>query len=87
MQWLNKILGLTPKKTANLAKERLQVIVAHERQHRKNPEYLIDMQREIVDVIAKYFPIPKDQINVEIGQDGHRSVLELNVAIPEHETA
>ena len=87
MRWLDKLLGISPKKTANLAKERLQVIVAHERKHRENPQYLVDMQKEIVEVIAKYFPIPKEKINVEIGQDGNRSVLELNVAIPEQEMA
>ena len=87
MRWLDFILGNKPKKSASLAKERLQVIVAHERKHRENPQYLVDMQREIIEVISKYIPIPKEQINVEIGQDGDRSVIELNVAIPEQEPA
>lgn len=71
------------KSSANVAKERLQIIISHERTQRTNPEYLNKMQEEILDVIAKYVKIDrrKAKVHVEKG-DGH-SVLELNVAMPE----
>ena len=82
MRWLDKLLG-RPSTSATTAKERLQVIVAHERSHRENPEFLIEMQKEIMDVVAKYISIDQDKIKVELGQKGDTSILELNVVIPE----
>ncbi|MDX5299915.1 MAG: cell division topological specificity factor MinE, partial [Gammaproteobacteria bacterium] len=40
--------------TAAVAKERLQIIVAHERTHRGQPDYLPQLQKELLDVIRKY---------------------------------
>ena len=45
--------------TAAVAKERLQIIVAHERRKRSQPDYLPMMQQEILQVIRKY--VQKDR--------------------------
>lgn len=74
------------KPTASLAKERLQIIVAHERNHRSGPDYLPDLQREIIDVITKYVAINRDQVHVNLQNAGDCSVLELNITLPEKET-
>lgn len=68
--------------TAELAKERLQIIVAHERNQRCKPDYLPQMQKEIVDVIRKYIDIDLDQVEVQLENNGSCSVLELNVTLP-----
>lgn len=68
--------------TASIAKERLQVIIAHERSKRKQPDYLPAMQQEIMDVIKKYVEIDMDAIDVQLENDGNCSVLELNVTLP-----
>ena len=44
-------------RTAAMAKERLQIIVAHERRKRTEPDYLPMMQQEIIQVIRKYVSI------------------------------
>ena len=75
------------KNSATTAKDRLQIIVAHERSHRNGPNYLADLQREIVEVIAKYVHIDKEQVNVNLQDAGDCSVLELNVTLPEAEGA
>ncbi|WLD58995.1 cell division topological specificity factor MinE [Salinispirillum sp. LH 10-3-1] len=69
--------------TASLAKERLKVIVAHERQQRTQPDYLPAMQNEILAVIRKYIPIESDDVNIQIENEGQVSILELNVTLPE----
>ena len=68
--------------SASLAKERLQVIVAHERSMRSQPDYLPKMQREILDVIRKYVSIDQDQVSVHMDNIDNCSVLELNVTLP-----
>lgn len=70
--------------TANVAKERLQIIVAHERGSRGQPDYLPQLQQELLAVIRKYVQIDDDMIQVEIDRNESCSVLELNVTLPEH---
>lgn len=69
--------------TANLAKERLQIIVAHERGQRSKPDYLPQLQRDILEVIRKYVAISDDQVQVDLDSHGNCSVLELNITLPE----
>lgn len=69
--------------TASLAKERLKVIVAHERQQRNQPDYLPAMQNEILAVIRKYIPITSDDVHIHVENEGQVSILELNVTLPE----
>lgn len=75
------------KNTANIAKERLQIIVAHERGKREQPDYLPKLQQEILDVIRKYVPIEQDQVQVQLDKNDDCSILELNVTLPESEHA
>ncbi len=69
--------------SASVAKERLQIIVAHERTARQQPSYLAEMQQEILKVIQKYVTIDQDQISVQLDNSDDCSVLELNVTLPE----
>ncbi|WP_116473230.1 cell division topological specificity factor MinE [Zobellella maritima] len=72
--------------SAKLAKERLQIIVAHERSQRDTPDYLPQMKQDILEVIRKYVEIDIDQISVQLDQKGDNlSVLELNIMLPEPE--
>ncbi len=71
-------------KTASVAKERLQIIISHERSQRNAPDYLPKLQEEILAVIAKYVPINRDQVIVNLERMGDSSVLELNVTMPDN---
>ena len=68
---------------ASVAKERLQIIISHERTQRNTPDYLPKLQEEILAVIAKYIPINRDQVRVNLERLGGSSVLELNVNMPD----
>ena len=75
----------TPKKgSAKLAKDRLQIIVAHEHSCATKPSYLAEMQQEIVNVIRTYMDISSDDVKCEFSDkaDDDMSVLEVNVALP-----
>ncbi len=67
--------------SASVAKERLQVLVAYERTQRNQPDYLPQMQKEILAVIAKYIQIDEDQVKVNLDEDC--SIFELNVTLPD----
>lgn len=69
--------------SASIAKERLQIIVAHERNKRMQPDYLPALQKEIMEVIRKYVDIDMEQVEVHLDNNGNCSVLELNVTLPE----
>lgn len=68
--------------SASVAKERLQIIVAHERGKRNQPDYLPAMQQEIIEVIKKYVSINDEQVHVTLDKTDNCSVFELNVTLP-----
>ena len=69
--------------SASVAKERLQIIISHERSKQNTPDYLPKLQEEILEVIAKYVPIKRDQVNVNVDRLGDNAVLELNITMPD----
>ena len=69
--------------TASVAKERLQIIISHERSQRSTPDYLPKLQEEILAVLAKYVHVTRDQVNVNLERTGDSSVLELNITMPD----
>lgn len=70
------------KKTASVAKERLQIIVAHQRGQRGQPDYMPMLERELLEVIRRYVEVDQDAINITLDRDADCSVLELNVMLP-----
>jgi cell division topological specificity factor len=83
MGFLSFFLG-EKKKTATVAKERLQLILAHERNGRtRSPDYLPELQRELMAVIAKYVSVNPDDIKVQMERQGDLEVLEVKIELPE----
>ena len=85
MSFLSFLLG-AKKKTASVAKERLQIILAHERSGLGNsrpPAYLADLQRELVAVISKYVSIRPEDIKVNLERQDDLEVLEVKIELPE----
>ena len=73
------------KKSAALAKERLQIILAHERSGRNasEPDYLPALQRELVAVISKYVKINPEDLKVHLERQDNLEVLEVKIELPE----
>ena len=70
-------------KSASLAKDRLSVIVARERVGtRIGPDYLSQLQQDLLAVLAKYERIDLQQVSVNLDHSGDCDVLELNVFLP-----
>jgi len=71
------------KGSAAVAKERLQILVAHDRAERGRPSYLPMLQKEILQVIRKYVDVDQDAISVNFEQEGQREILELEIVLPD----
>jgi cell division topological specificity factor len=84
MSLLSFLLG-EKKATASVAKERLQIILAHERAGRgaSRPDYLPALQRELVAVISKYVSIQPDDIKVHLERQDNLEVLEVKIELPD----
>jgi cell division topological specificity factor len=84
MSILSFLLG-EKKKTASVAKERLQIILAHERSGRSaaEPDYLPALQRDLVAVISKYVNINPNDIKVNLERQDNLEVLDIKIELPE----
>ncbi len=70
--------------SASVAKERLQILVAHDRRTRDCPSYLPNLEREILEVIRKYVDVDLNAVSVSYEQDDNQEILELNIVLPDH---
>ena len=78
---------LVKKQTASVAKDRLRIIVAHERATRGGPDYLPMLQRELLEVIRKYVNVDVDAVKVDLMGEGDNKVLDISVSLPEKDEA
>jgi cell division topological specificity factor len=67
--------------SANVARDRLSIIVAREGRSRSSHNYLPQLRQEILQVLAKYEKIDLDRVNVHVESQGSCEVLELNVVL------
>ncbi len=70
-------------KTAQTAKDRLQILLAHERRDGSDgPDYLPMLQADIIAVIRKYTKIKEDDIDIRMERNDDISSFEINIEIP-----
>ena len=68
--------------SAQTAKERLQILLAHERIDRSSPDYLPLLQRDILDVIKRYVRVDGDRVDIRLERGNEISTLEINIELP-----
>lgn len=73
----------TKPKSAAAAKERLQIIIAHERNDRDAPDFLPALRQELIAVISKYTKVSQDDIKISLDRQGNLEVLDVNVVLPD----
>ncbi len=72
---------------ASVAKERLQILLSHERADRgARSEFLPALQKEILEVVAKYLVIDQEKVMVKLERGKDISYLEVNVELPGPDT-
>lgn len=74
-------------KTAAVARDRLQIIIAQERAKEQAPDYLPTLQKELLEVLSKYVHVSLDDIRISQEKQNGLDVLELNITLPEQKKA
>lgn len=81
---LDKLLGRQPA-SAKTARERLQLVLAHDRSD-LSPELLDQMRREIFEVVAKYVEIDLEEGEVSLETEDRMTALVANLPIKRSRT-
>lgn len=68
--------------SAEAAKERLQILLSHERTDRSSPDYLPMLQRDILEVIKRYMTVGGDSVDIKLERGDELSTLEINIELP-----
>ena len=76
---IDKLLGRQPS-SASTAKQRLQLVLAHDRSD-LNPELLEQMRREILEVVARYVEIDVEEGDVSLETEDRVTALVANLPI------
>ena len=77
------ILDLFKRRTsAPVARERLQLLLAYERQSRGQPDLVSVLREEIMAVIARHVQIDQDYLQVSMDRGATMSTLEIDIQIP-----
>ena len=69
-------------RSADTARERLQLVLAVERSGGVGPSFLPQLQRDILEVIKKYVEIDDERVSIELERGQDISMLEVNVELP-----
>ncbi len=86
MSLIDLLFGRKPK-TAEVARDRLQIIIAQERAKEQAPDYLPTLQKELLEVLSKYVHVSLDDIRITQEKQNGMDVLELNITLPEQKKA
>jgi cell division topological specificity factor len=71
-----------PPPPASQAKERLQIVLAHERIGRTREDFLPKLQQELVAVVARYVAIDPGKVNINLDRGGDMSTLAIEIELP-----
>ena len=76
---INRLLGRQVA-SATTAKQRLQLVLAHDRSD-LNPELLQQMRREILEVVSRYVELDLDEGDVSLATEDRVTALVANLPI------
>jgi cell division topological specificity factor len=81
--FLNRFLGEKPVPSAKLAKNRLAAVIQYERNTREEYDFMPALQRDLIEVLSRYFPVNLDDISINRETQGTSEMLEINIALPD----
>ncbi|WP_199257754.1 cell division topological specificity factor MinE [Paracoccus binzhouensis] len=68
--------------SAQTAKERLQILLAHERTSNSGPDFLPLLQRDILEVVRRHMDVDGDAVDIKLERSDDLSSLEINIEMP-----
>lgn len=84
--FFNKLKKQKKESTADVAKDRLQILIASHRNTAKF-DFLPELEKEIMELVRKYVEIDREDIKIQVDKDEATGleVLEMNVNLPDAE--
>jgi cell division topological specificity factor len=79
---MNLLSYFSRRSTAPVARERLQILLAHERAALGQPDLVTVLREEILAVIARHLTVVSDQVQVKMNRGDKVSTLEIDIEIP-----
>ena len=76
------ILKLFRRGTAPVARERLQILLAHERENRDRPDLLGTLREEILAVISRHVAFDPEKVQIRMDRGNNVSTLAVDIEIP-----
>ena len=70
------------RNTAPIARERLKMVLAHERVGNTHSQLVAVLQEEILAVIAKHMQIDRDKVNIKLDRGDEVNTLEIDIEMP-----
>lgn len=68
--------------SADAAKDRLQILLAHERGGGASPDVLPMLQRDILEVIQRHLKVGGDSVEIKLERSDDLSTLEIDIELP-----
>ena len=75
------------RNTAPIARERLKMVLAHERVGNTHSQLVAVLQEEILAVIAKHMQIDRDKVNIKLDRGDEVNTLEIDIEMPSSKLA
>jgi cell division topological specificity factor len=79
---MNLISLFRKRSSAPVARERLQVLLAHERSVIGKSDLIATLQEEILAVIAKHVAVDREAVQIKLDRGDKFSMLEIDVEVP-----
>ena len=68
--------------SAPIARERLQILLAHERGLRGQPDLLMLLREEILSVVSRHVALDPEKVMVRMERGRNVSTLEVDIELP-----
>lgn len=84
MGLLDTLFGRS-RSSAPVARDRLQILLAHERAGTdgQESELLNTLHSEILEVIKRHIPVDQDKVQIKVDRGSGCSMLEIDVEVPQ----
>ena len=76
-------ISIKKRPSAHIARERLSLVLAHERAERLSTDVIARLKEELIAVICRHTSINKDALNVTVEHRDSLEVLKVDVVLPE----
>jgi cell division topological specificity factor len=81
------VLPFFRRRSAPVARERLQILLAHERLACSHPDLLGILHKEILAVIGRHISFESDKVQIKMDRGKFVSTLAVDIEIPNNRSA